>query len=339
MYNQAVKSPELNNEVVIYETANKEVRIDVRLEHGMVWLSQKQMSILFDKDVSTINEHIINVYKEGELNRNSTIRKFQIVQQEGSRKIKRDTDLYNLDVIISVGYRVSSLRGTQFRIWATKTLKEFLVRGYALNEKRLLEVRNRFRDLQTTIAFIEEKSEKAVLVGQEGELLHLLSSYAKTLSLLEAYDNGEIAENKDTTTKFLLTYENCLQIISEIRKALIIKKEAGNLFGNERGKSFEGIIKGLYQTYDGKELYPNIGDKAANLLYLIIKDHPFSDGNKRIAAFLFVYFLDKTNTMYRENNEKRLNDNALAALALLVAESDPNEKGVMIRIIKNLITD
>ena len=329
----------MTNEIVIYETPDKEIKIDVRFENETLWLSQKQIAQLFDKDVRTINEHIMNVYVEKELNRNATIRNFRIVQKEGIRKVERDIDHYNIDVIISVGYRVSSLRGTQFRIWATKALKDFLVKGYALNEKRLSEVQNKFKELQATISFMEEKSKKELLSGQEGELLHLLSSYAKTLTLLEAYDNGKLTENKGTITKFQLTYTKCLQIISEIQKALVIKKEAGDLFGNEREGSFEGIIKGLYQTYDGKELYPNIGDKAANLLYLVIKDHPFSDGNKRIAAFLFVFFLDKANSLYREGGEKRINDNALTALALLIAESDPNEKDIMIKIIKNLVTD
>ena len=332
-------NPELKNEIVIYETPNKEIRIDVRLGNETLWVSQKQMAQLFGKTIPTINEHIKNVYKEKELDSKATIRKFLIVQKEAGRKVERSVEFYNIDVVISVGYRVKSVIGTQFRIWANKVLKDYLLRGYALNEKKLVEVQDKFKELQTAISFMEEKSKKELLTGQEGELLHLLSIYAKTLTLLEAYDNGRVTETKGTTTKFLLTYENCVQIISEIKKTLVNKKEAGNLFGNEREHSFEGIVKGLYQTYDKTELYPNIQDKAANLLYLVIKDHPFSDGNKRTAAFLFVYFLDKTKTLYRDNGEKRINDNALTALALLVAESNPHEKDVMIKIIKNLISN
>jgi prophage maintenance system killer protein len=332
-------NPELNNKIVIYETPNKEIRIDVRLENETVWLSQKQMAQLFSKSVPTINEHIKNIFKERELNTHSTIRKFLIVQKEAGRNVERNVEYYNIDVVISVGYRVKSVIGTQFRIWASKVLKEYLLKGYALNEKKLLETQNKFKELQTTISFIEEKSNKGLLSGQEGELLHLLSIYAKTLTLLEAYDNGKVLRTKGTTTKFLLTYKSCLQIIIEIKKVLVNKKEAGSLFGSEREHIFEGIIKALYQTYDKKELYPNIEDKAANLLYLIIKDHPFADGNKRTAAFLFVYFLDKTDTLHRENGEKKINDNALTALALLVAESNPNEKDIMINIIKNLISN
>lgn len=323
----------MNNKIVIYETPNKEIRIDVRLENETVWLTQSQISVLFETERSVITKHLRNIFKSNELEEKWNVQKMHITNSD--KPIKS----YSLDAIISTGYRVNSTRATQFRIWATNILKNFLISGYALNEKRLSEVQNKFKELQTTISFMEEKSKRKLLTGQEGELLHLLSSYAKALTLLEAYDNGKITETKGKTTTFLLTYKNCLQIITEIKKVLISKEETGDLFGNERGNSFEGIIKGLYQTYDAAELYPNIGDKAANLLYLIIKDHPFSDGNKRTAAFLFVYFLDKTNSLYRETGEKRINDNALTALALLIAESDPNEKDIMIKIIKNLITD
>jgi prophage maintenance system killer protein len=329
----------MSNEIVIYETPGKEIKIDVRLEKETVWLNLNQIAKLFGTDKSGISRHIRNIYSAAELDRISTVAKIATVQTEGNRSTKRSIEYYNLDMILSVGYRVSSEKATQFRIWATQKLKSFLVKGYALNEKRLMEVQNKFKELKETISFIESKSDRGLLAGQEGQLLHLLSSYAKTLTLLEAYDNGNIIDIKGKTTSFILTYENCLEIIFEIKKALIIKKEAGDLFGNERENSFEGIIKCLYQTYDGNELYPNIGDKAANLLYLIIKDHPFTDGNKRSAAFLFVYFLDKTETLYRENGEKRINDNALTALALLIAESNPNEKDIMINIIKNLIAN
>ena len=327
------------NKIIIYETQNKDIQLEVQLVNETVWLSQKQMATLFDKDVKTISEHILNIYNEKELDDSATIRKFQIVQKEGSREVTRNIDCYNLDVIISVGYRVHSVRGTQFRIWATKTLKDFLVKGYALNEKRLAEVQNKFKELQTTVTFMESKAMRPLLTGQEGELLHLLSSYAKTLTLLEAYDRGKVLDTRGNTPGFGLTYEKCIHVIFELKRELTAKKEASDLFGNERGKSFEGIVKNIYQTYDGVELYPNIEDKAANLLYLTIKDHPFSDGNKRIAAFLFIYFLDKTESLYKENGEKRINDNALTALALLVAESNPKEKNILISIVKSLIAN
>ncbi|MFH1838163.1 MAG: virulence protein RhuM/Fic/DOC family protein [Candidatus Kuenenbacteria bacterium] len=322
-------------EIIIYQTSKKEVNIKVRLEKETVWLTQKQMALLFNKGIPTINEHIKNVFKEGELEENAVIRKFRITASDG--KIY-ETQLYNLDVIISVGYRVKSIHGTQFRIWATKVLKSHLVKGYSINEKRLLEAKEKFEELQNTIIFLQEKSKKELLTGQSQEILNLLSSYAKTLTLLEKYDKGKLDEPKGKNAKFILKYENCLNIIVELKKELIVKKEASDLFGIER-QSFEGIVKNLYQTFDGKKLYQTIESKASHFLYFTIKDHPFIDGNKRVASFLFVYFLDKNNYLYKKSGEKKINDNALVALALLIAESDPKEKDVMIKIIKNLLKE
>ena len=262
-------------EIVIYRTPQKEVKLDVCLEKETVWLTQKQMAILFEKGIPTINEHIKNIYKEKELDKNSTIRKFRIVQTEGRRQIEREIEFYSLDVIISVGYRVKSYRGTQFRIWATKTLKNHLIKGYTIYEKRFLEAKEKFKELQNTINFLQEKSQKELLFGQAGEILNLLSSYAKTLTLLEEYDKRKLKEIKGRKAKFVLKYEKCERIITEIRKELIAKKKASNLFGQETDGRFEGIIKGLYQTFDRNELYPTIEDKASHLLYFIIKDHPF----------------------------------------------------------------
>jgi len=326
-------------EIIIYKTSKNEVSLDVRLEEETVWLNLNQLSILFDTDKSGISRHIKNIYKDEELDKKATVAIFATVQKEGGRIIKRDVEFYNLDTILSIGYRVNSKQATQFRIWATKTLKDHLLKGYTINEKRLLEAREKFQELQTTISFLQEKSKKELLSGQAGEILNLLSDYAKTLTILEQYDKGQLKESKGGKTKFVLEYGNCLKIIAELKKELIVKKEAGDLFGQERGGSFEGIIKGLYQSFGGKELYPSIEDKASHLLYFIIKDHPFSDGNKRSAAFLFVYFLDKTDFLFKKNGERKINDNALVTLALLVAENDPKEKDVMVKIIKNLISE
>ncbi|KKT21143.1 MAG: Fic/DOC family protein [Parcubacteria group bacterium GW2011_GWB1_43_8] len=326
-------------EIIIYKTSKNEVSLDVRLEEETVWLNLNQLSILFDTDKSGISRHIKNIYKDEELDKKATVAIFATVQKEGGRIIKRDVEFYNLDTILSIGYRVNSKQATQFRIWATKTLKDHLLKGYTINEKRLLEAREKFQELQTTISFLQEKSKKELLSGQAGEILNLLSDYAKTLTILEQYDKGQLKESKGGKTKFVLEYGNCLKIIAELKKELIVKKEAGDLFGQERGGSFEGIIKGLYQSFGGKELYPSIEDKASHLLYFIIKDHPFSDGNKRSAAFLFVYFLDKTNFLFKKSGERKINDNALVALALLVAESDPKEKDVMVKIVKNLLAE
>lgn len=335
-----MKKIEKNNfnkgEIIIYKTSKNEVNLDVRLEKESVWLTQAQMADLFQKDRKTITWHIQNIFKEGELNKNSVCWDSQHTAVDGK---VYDVNFYNLDVIISVGYRVKSQQGTKFRIWATKTLKQYLLKGYIINEKRLLDAQEKFKELQEVVSFLQEKSKKELLAGQEGEILNLLSNYAKTLTLLEKYDNGKLDESKGTKNKFILKYENCLGIINELKKNLIAKKEASDIFGSERGGSFEGIIKGLYQTFGGKELYASFESKAAHLLYLTIKDHPFSDGNKRTGAFLFVYFLDKANFLYRKSGEKKINDNALTALALLIAESKPKEKEVMVKIVMNLIGD
>ncbi len=324
-------------EIIIYKTSDKKIKIDVKLDQETVWLTQKQMSLLFNKDVKTINEHLRNLYREKELKKKSTIWKSQIVQMEGERAVKRIVELYNLDVIISVGYRVKSIQGIRFRIWATKTLKDYLIKGYAVNEKRLLEVQNRFKELQATVDFLKRKSGNELMVGQEQEILSLLSDYSKTLSLLEQYDKEKVRLIKNGKAKFVLRYESAVGIVQSVKKDLISKKQASDLFGQENSDKLKGIVGNIYQTFDKKELYASLEEKAAHLFYFVIKDHPFVDGNKRVAAFLFVYFLDKNNYLYKENGEKKINDNALVALALLIAVSDRTEKDKIIKIITNLL--
>ncbi len=323
-------------EIVIYQTPQKEVKLEVQLEKETVWLSQSQIATLFGTQRPAITKHLNNIFKAGELNKNSVS---SILEHTATDGKTYKTQFYNLDAIISIGYRVNSKRATQFRIWATKTLKEHLIKGYTINEKRLLEAREKFKELQTAITFLQEKSKKELLSGQATEILNLLSSYAKTLTLLEEYDKGKLKTIKGEKAKFVLQYEECQRVIKEIKKELIAKKEVSNLFGNEIDKEFEGIIKNLYQSFSGKELYKTIEEKAAHLLYFTIKDHYFTDGNKRIASFLFVYFLDKNNYLYRKNGERKINDNTLVALALLIAESNPKEKDTLIKIIINLIGD
>jgi len=288
-------------------------------------------------EVNTINYHLKEIFKSNELKEEATIRKFRIVQTEGERTVARDVDLYNLDAIISVGYRVNSNRATQFRIWATKTLKEHLVKGYTLNEKRLLQYQNSFQDLQETITLLQEKSKHELLVGQEQEILSLLSSYSKTLTLLEQYDKEKLKLTKKAKEKYVVQYDEARKLIDKIKKDLIAKNEASNLFGQENEDRFKAIIKNIYQTFDGKELYSSLEEKAAHILYLVIKDHPFVDGNKRIGSFLFIYYLNKNNYLYKENGEKKINDNTLTTLALLVAISVPKEKDKLIKIVTNLL--
>ncbi|MBU4348511.1 virulence protein RhuM/Fic/DOC family protein [Patescibacteria group bacterium] len=321
-------------EIVIYKPSKNKVELKVRFENETVWLDAHQMARIFDVNRPAIVKHILNIYKTGELEKKSTC---SILEQVAIDKKVRKMNLYNLDMIISVGYRVNSQSATQFRIWSTKVLKSHLLQGYTINEKRLLEKRNELNKLQQTICFLQKKSKAKLLEGQGKEILNLLADYSKTLSLLEKYDKGKLKIRKGEKARFVLEYKNCLDIIFELRKNLITKKEAGDIFGVERGGVFEGIVNNLYQTFGGKELYKSIEVKASHLLYLTIKDHPFTDGNKRTASFLFVYFLDKNNYLYRESGEKKINDNALTILALLIAESDPKEKEQMVALISQLI--
>ena len=320
-------------EIIIYKS-KEGPKLEVRLQEDTVWLTQKQMALLFEKGLPTINEHIKNIFKEGELQESSLIRKFRITASDGK---SYETNFYNLDVIISVGYRVKSPRGTQFRIWATSTLKEHLIKGYTINQKRLLQTRNNLKDLQEIIVLLREKSKYELLAGQEQEILNLLSLYSKTLTLLEQYDKDKINLTKKAKGKCVFQYDEAKKLIDKIKKDLTAKNEASDLFGQENEKKLEAILKNIYQTFDGKELYPSLEEKASHLLYFIIKDHPFVDGNKRIGSFLFIYYLNKNDYLYKANGEKKINDNALTALTLLIAVSNPAEKDKFIKLITNLL--
>ncbi len=331
---KSIKEKEFSKgEIIIYKTSKNEVDLEVRLEKKTVWLSQKQMADLFDVERSVISKHLKNIFKSGELREESNVQKMHIANSD------KPASFYSLNAVISAGYRVNSMCATEFRIWATSVLNKYLMKGYVLNSQRLVNAEGKLKEVRETIEFLQEKSKKELLAGQEGEILNLLANYAKTLTLLNEYDNGNLQEAKGAKSKFILKYEDCLKIVAKLKKNLIAKEEASDIFGNERGGSFEGIIKGLYQTFGGKELYSSFESKAAHLLYLTIKDHPFSDGNKRTGAFLFVYFLDKAKYLYRKTGEKKINDNALTALALLIAESKPKEKDVMVKMVTNLIGD
>ncbi|CAD7780402.1 MAG: Virulence protein RhuM family protein [Candidatus Methanoperedenaceae archaeon GB50] len=320
-------------EIAIYKSPQgPEIR--VKLEKDTVWLDAHLMAKLFGVNRPAIVKHINNIYKSRELDKKSTCSILEQVAADG--KVRR-MNLYNLDMIISVGYRVNSKQATLFRIWATKILKQHLIKGYTINEKRLLQTQNRLKELQSAIDFLQKKSKYKLLTGQEKEILELLANYSKTLTLLEQYDKGKIKLIKKSKAEFGLEYEEAKRIIKEIKKDLITKKEASDLFGQDNEGRLAGIIKNIYQTFKGKELYPSLEEKAAHLLYFIVKDHPFVDGNKRIASFLFVYFLDKNNFLYKENSERKINDNALTALTLLIAVSKPKDKEILIKIITNLL--
>lgn len=318
-------------EIVIYQTPDKKVRIDVSLENETIWLTQDQIALLFGTKRPAITKHLNNIFKSGELDEKSNVPKWNVPNSD------KPVKFYSLDAIISVGYRVNSKRATQFRVWATNTLKNYLVKGYVVNEKRLLEAESKFRELQGAVDFLKNKIGNELLIGQEQEILSLLTDYSKTLTLLEQYDTEKVALSKKGKGGFVLDYSGAQKVIVEIKRELIGKKEASDFFGRENGEKLKGLMGAIYQTFDKKELYPSLEEKAAHFLYFIIKDHPFVDGNKRIASFLFVYFLDKNKYLYRGNGEKKINDNGLAALALLIAISDPKEKDKLIKIVTNLL--
>ncbi|MDD3480687.1 MAG: virulence protein RhuM/Fic/DOC family protein [Patescibacteria group bacterium] len=325
------------NKLVIYENKAGEAKLEVSIKEDTVWLTQKQMATLFNKDIRTINEHIANVYKEKELDLNSTLRNFRIVQKEGARNVQRSIDHYNLDVIISVGYRVKSKQGTQFRIWANRILKQYLLEGYVVNEKLLAESQNKLKELKETIHFLSKGTNNPELEGQEKELFSVLDYYSNSISILGKYDSGKLRRPKGAKPSYELTYKESKRVINELKKQLSKGKEAGALFGSEIDTRFQGALSSIYQTFDGVDLYRSIEEKAAHLLYFLTKDHPFSDGNKRIASILFVYFLEKNNYLYRKNGERKINDSALVAIAILTASSNPKDKEVITRLIMSLI--
>ncbi len=320
--------------IEIYKTQDGNTAIEVKLESDTVWLTQAQMAILFDSSRVNITEHINNVFIEGELDRDPTCRKFRQVRKEGSREVSREIEHYNLDVIISVGYRVKSIRGTQFRQWATQRLKDYLVRGYALNEKRLQE-------LGWMVQMIEQSGKNESFQLQEAKgLLDILSHYTKSFVLLNQFDSRALkTEQLNEKITYEVKYDEAKEAIIELKNQLIAKKEATDLFGREKDDSFKSSLSSIVQTFDGVYLYPSIEEQAAHLLYFVIKNHSFNDGNKRIGAFLFVWFLEKNKHRFKQSGELKINDNALTAIALLVALSDPDEKELMIQLIINLIKE
>jgi prophage maintenance system killer protein len=330
---------EPKGEIVLYRTGDGKTTLEVSLAEETVWLTQVQLSELFAKNRRTISEHINNIFKERELRRDRTIRKFRIVQQEGPRSIERLVDFYNLDVIISVGYRVKSQRGTQFRIWATQVLKDHILKGYTINEKRLREQNARLLELQQTVNLMRRVIAGRALAGDEASgLLHVITDYSHALTLLDQYDRQQL-EIKNTTKKkrFVITYEAARRAINKLGEQSRKKGQPNGLFGKEKDKSFRSSLGAIYQTFDGKEVYLSVEEKAAHLLYFVVKNHSFVDGNKRIGAFLFIWFLDAHGILYGRDGHKRIGDNALVALTLMIAESRPQDKDIIIKVIVNLI--
>ena len=324
--------PTPSQDVLLYQSPDGAIRLDVQLQHETVWLTQAQMSELFNRERSVITKHLRNIFASEELDEKSNVQKMHIASGD------RPTTFYSLDAIISVGYRVNSVKGTQFRRWATQVLRDYLVQGYALNEKRLREANKRqLADFKRVARLIGEVSANQELsTDQSNALLRILGDYARALDVLDQYDHQRLRVAKDTVaaaSSYELTYEEALATVDALRAQF----GGSELFGREKDRSFESSVRTIYQSFGGQDLYPSVEEKAANLLYFVVKNHSFSDGNKRIAAFLFVYFLDRNHCLYHADGTRRLADNALVALTLLIAESKPEDKDTLVVLVVNLI--
>ncbi|MEY2918210.1 MAG: hypothetical protein RIS73_1924 [Bacteroidota bacterium] len=326
----------MENKIEIYKSSDNKIELQVNLDKETVWLNRQQISSLFDRDIKTIGKHINNVFDEGELEQISTVAKFATVQKEGKRSIEREIEFYNLDVIISVGYRVKSKQATQFRQWATQRLKDYLVKGYVINEQKLKASQEQLTTLKQSIKLLENVVQQTQLTSDEAVgLLKVVTEYSHALDLLDQYDHQRLVIPETKKEKLQkITYKEAIEQIQLWRN----KQRAGKLFGNEKDKSFHSSLETIYQTFNGKDLYPGSNEKAANLLYFIVKNHSFSDGNKRIAAGLFIYFLDKNKKLYHSDGSKIIADNALVAITIMIAESKTEEKDMMIKLIVNLMS-
>ena len=323
----------MENKVIIYQTPDGQTQLDVRLEKETVWLTQAQMAELFQTDRTSIVRHINNIYKSEELDPKSTCAKIAQVQKEGKRQVTRLIPYFDLDMIISVGYRVNSKRGVQFRQWANRVLKQYLIKGYAVNEHIRREQIQELRQLVQVVGRTLQSKEIANTVESQ-DLLNVVVDYTYALDTLDNYDYQRLNIEKTTTDEpFHATYENAMREIN------MLKQKFGHsaLFGNEKDGSFKSSIGQIYQTFDGEDLYPSVEEKAAMLLYLVTKNHSFSDGNKRIAATLFLWFLNGNHILYNPDGSKRIADNTLVALTLMIAESKTEEKDIMVKVVVNLI--
>lgn len=314
----------MKNEIILFE--NQDVKLEVNMKDETVWLSQQQMAELFDSSRTNIIEHINNIYSDGELDKISTCQDFRQVRKEGKRDVVRSIPFYNLDMIISVGYRVNSKRGIIFRKWANKVLKDYLLKGYAVNQKRL-------EYLEKTIKLIDiaGRMDTELKTAEAKEIIKVINNYSNALNLLDDYDHKRIIKPSGTKDNKKITYEDCMNVIGKLKF-----NSDSNLFALERDEGLKEVIGTIYQSFDGKDLYPTIEEKAANFLYLITKNHTFIDGNKRIAATLFIYFLEFYNILYNETGQI-IDNNTLVAITLLIAQSNPKEKDILIDLVMNFL--
>ena len=325
-------SRESQGEILLYKPKGRQAEIRVNLKNDTVWLSLNHIAELFERDKSVISKHLRNIFKTEELKRNRVVAKNATTAADG--KVYQ-VEYYNLDAILSVGYRVNSKRGTQFRIWATNTLKDHLVKGYTLNEKRLMQEVENYKELKSAIGIIGNVLERQELgANQTSSLLKVITDFAYALDILDAYDYQrlEVTGISDKKGK-PISYEEAHQIIETLRQ----QYKASDLFGREKDESLKSSLGNIFQTFEAKQLYPSLEEKASNLLYFLVKNHHFIDGNKRIAAFMFLWFLEKNNALYRKDGSKRIQDNTLVAITLMIAESNPKHKDTIVKVLINLI--
>jgi prophage maintenance system killer protein len=327
----------MEQKLMIYETGGKNVRFNFDAGEETIWASRTQMAELFSVTPQNISLHLGNVYRDAELEENRTSKESFLVQNEGGREVTRKVKVYNLDAIISVGYRVNSRKATDFRIWATKVLKGYIVDGAAVNERRLSELTTqKLAEVNGTLDVVRRLMAQRELTGEEANgVLAVIAQYAETFRTLREYDEGFVRLSEGTKARKMLEAGECVAMIDELRKAL----GAGEMFGKLRGDEFEGILRTIYQSFAGEEMYPTVEEKAANLLYFTIKDHPFFDGNKRIGALMFVMFLTMNEQGLLKNGEPKISDRALTALTLMIAESEPREKGLMCAVVCRLLEE
>ena len=325
----------MDKKLQIYKAINGDIIFNFDAQTDTLWATEDQVSRLFSVDRSVINRHIRNIYRDGELSEDQTAKEIFVVRKEGNREVRRKIKMYNLDAIISVGYRVNSRKATDFRIWATKVLHHYVVDGAAINERRLKELDSKkLHEIESALGIVKRLVASSDLsVDEASGILEVITKYGPSFKTLQEYDEGHISFIKGKKTAKTLSVSDCLDIISTLKKNI----KGNELFGKPRGKAFVSSLGAITQTYDGKDVYPTIAEKAANLLYLIIKDHPFYDGNKRIGALLFVVFLTINDYHLTKNGETKISDRALTALALLIAESNPTEKGLLVALICKLL--
>jgi len=321
------------SDVVIYQAEDGNPGLEVHLSEDTIWLTQAQIAELFEVKVPAISKHMRNILDSGELDESATVSKMERVQTEGGRQVKRKQLSCNLDMIISIGYRVNSSKATRFRMWATRVLRQHVVKGYTINQQRLAEQTEKLGELQQAVELLSRTLAGQNLVTDAGhDVLKVITDYAYALATLDRYDHGTLAvEATSGPAAFVMEYDEAIAIVRSM------KGEFDGLFGQEKDQGFKSALGAISQTFDGKDVYPSVEEKAANLLYFVVKNHAFTDGNKRIAAAIFIFFLARNGILYRADGSKRLADNALVALTLLIAESRPEEKDTLVKVIINLI--